>query len=99
MVKYVVVIGVLMLMGAIFVACSGDDGVEKESFLPQDIPSEHQGLSLEALKSKNSTPLYKELGDNIDIYKGKLVWFNGKIEREYEGSISGTYQTWMVVIP
>ena len=50
MVKYVVVIGVLMLMGAIFVACSGDDGVEKESFLPQDIPSEHQGLSLEALK-------------------------------------------------
>ena len=29
MFKFVVVIGVLMLMGAIFVACSGDDGVGK----------------------------------------------------------------------
>ena len=81
MVKYVVVIGVLMLMSAIFVACSGDDGVEKESFLPQDTSSEHQSLSLEALKSKNNTLLYKELRDNIDIYKGKLVWLNGKYRK------------------
>ena len=43
--------------------------------------------------------MYKELKDNIDSYIGKLVWFNGKIEKEYEGSTSGTYQTWVFVTP
>ena len=69
------------------------------SFLPRAIPSEYQGLSLDELKGKSITPSYEELKDNIDNYKGKLVWFNGKIEREYEGSTAGTYQSRVFVSP
>ena len=97
--KSVLIVGCLILAGLLSTFCGGGNGGADVSFSPRDVSSEYQGLSLEELKEKSSTTSYKELNDNIDSYKDKLVWFNGKIEKEFEGSTAGTYQIWALVTP
>ena len=99
MLKSVLIVGCLILAGLLSTFCGGGNGGADVSFSPRDVSSEYQGLSLEELKEKSSTTSYKELNDNIDSYKDKLVWFNGKIEKEFEGSTAGTYQIWALVTP
>ena len=99
MLKSVLMVGCLILVGLLSTFCGGGNGGADVSFLPRDVPSEYQGLSLEELKEKSSKISYKELNGNIDGHKDKLVWFTGKIDRAFEGSTAGTYQIWALVTP
>ena len=91
-VKQLVLINFIILI-MILTACGSDE--EKQSFVPQPIPSEYTGLSLQELKAQSTMPKYSDLTDNIDKYKGTLVWLIGKVAIVFEGTQTNTYQIYV----
>ena len=90
--------GCLALLVILVSACGGGEP-EESPFKPRPVPSEYQGLSMEELQAKSKTPSYKELRDNIDSHQGKLVWFEGKVYQNFEGTEPNTYQVFVYVTP
>ena len=54
------------------------------SLYPRPIPQKYQGLTMEQLKAKATEVLYYDLNISTDYYKGKLVWFKGKVKEVFE---------------
>ena len=91
----------------LFIACGGNGGSsgsggEEEtdtdlsvSLQPRPIPKEYQGLTMEQLKSNSTEILYYDLNISTDYYKGKLVWFKGKVKEVFEIQEPGTYQVFI----
>ena len=61
------------------------------------IPSEYVGLSMAELKDKSTTPIYRDVTIDIENYKGKLIWYEGKVDRLFKGSKPNTFQVWVHV--
>ena len=95
-VKRIILVTFLFLI-MILTACSRQDGNDEEnqSFVPRPIPSEYTGLSLQELKAQSTMPKYSDLTDNIDEYKGTLVWLMGKVAIVFEGTQANTYQIYV----
>ena len=87
------------LLTLILFLCSCGGGSESPSFVPKPIPTKYQGMSVIELKSMSKTPSYKQLKDNIDHYEGELVWFDGEVYQNFEGSVPNTYQIYVFVTP
>ena len=93
--KLILIVSSLLTLVLLLGACGG--GSESPSFVPKPIPSEYKGMSVVELKPMSKTPSHQELVSNIDNYKGKLVWLEGKVVQVFEGSEAKTYQIYVNV--
>lgn len=105
MLKCILVVGCLSLLAGLFGACGGG-GEEGPDFTPRLVSSEHQNLSIDELKAKSNGLTWRDMAGRTDLpeaettkriesYKGELVWFQGKVERIFEGTLEGTLQIWI----
>lgn len=90
----------------VYPACGG--GSNSNEFSPRPVPKEYQGLNVEQLKIKSKGLVYTDLiidrGDwrskphveeHLNSQLGELVWFEGRIDKIYDGSEPNVFQAWI----
>ena len=90
----------------VYPACGGGSG--SNEFSPRPVPTEYQGLNVEQIKAKSKGLVYTDLiidrGDwrskphveeHLNTKIGELVWFEGRIDKIYDGSEPNVFQAWI----
>jgi len=97
-------INILIILSMFLIACGNGESkldtdllTDELSLNPRPIPSKYVGLSMMELKDKSTTPIYRDITLDIENYIGNLIWYDGKIDRVFEGSEPNTFQVWLNV--
>ena len=98
---------ILTLIGVLATGCGTNDD-ETDLLKPHPIPQQYKGQSIELLKTRSGDFSYDDLiigggdwrsrpdvAEHLDKAVGRLVWFQGRIDRVFVSVETTNYQIWL----